>query len=516
MARLHRGGEETLREDLSGPTFNERGNSTEKGVILFEERKISNLLALSLVGAGYVASFAFGYLAYYSVLEDVTESLSWATIVTVMTVSISLPFVLMRRYPLVIYEKGLDAPVFLYKFSQRGKRFLPFSKIKSIHPEYIDTFGVSKLGGYSIVTTEDGKIQILDVDENKLRTVRSALQSALGDKWDSLYIETPSLGFEEIQRLRQQLSRSKKSVWTEGLGIISISFVLAILSMFLFSSALVFLVMIMVSLFGMIIGISRIAVYYASLSTYKRAVAKDPSLEKVISAPVKVSPEEFEPIRRVQNYTDEDWRKLEKRIHEYRPWLLILTGFVVLIVGTLLRHSLSFVVYSILLLAGMATMMGAILFVPGLTRSTELVKALVEIELREGKRIMPSWFRTRRRFTSMLPFREVPSFGDREWRKLVRGSRFRDERRMAAFVSLLVSLIILSLVIPRVLSIPRFVGLVIFAFSMGCSILYLFVYGSRASTLRAIEEFEEQSGKKIIPERYRSQIFKGWKFRGKD
>lgn len=485
-----------------------------KGPILFKERRMNNLAIFLLMLLGYLVCFVLSVLWLIRTSDDFAYSAFWGAALTLMMVAITIPFLLMRRFPLVIYEKGFDAPIPLSKFLQRNKRFVEFSSIESIHPEYVSTFGTSRLGGYSVITSDGSKIDIRDIDEGRLRTIRDTLKSVLKDKWRSLYADAPYLGFEELQRMREQLSRPKRSVWIEGLGIIFLLYGFLFASIFIFPLLLV-MILVVISLFGILFEVSRMSFYYIALENYKKAVEWDPSLKGLLSSSLRAEIDERSPLERAERFTEEDWKRLERSIHNMRPWYFMLAGLLVMVTATILGRTVPYSLFSAILFSGLAVLLSSLLFLPRMTKDIELVKSLIELELKQGRRILPGWFRVRPGILKLLPFREAPRYSDEQWVKLVRGSKMKDERRFAAILVLFVSLILVSIALPRAFGLPKYIGMAVFAISMITLVSYIFVNAGRASMLQSILTFEEQSGQKVIPEKYRSQMFKGWRAGGK-
>ncbi|MHA1952001.1 MAG: hypothetical protein ACW987_19315 [Candidatus Thorarchaeota archaeon] len=248
-----------------------------------------------------------------------------------------------------------------------------------------------------------------------------------------------------------------------------------------------------------------------ALASYKKAVLKDPSLVSVITTHRKVKIEHLNPLKKIESFTAKDWERLQRSIHSLRPWHLIVFGSIVMFIGLPVYDFIPYEVSMLIVVSGIAIMMSALLYMPGLTKDTELVKQLVEQEVKLNRRIMPEWFKTRTRILTMLPFRHKPQYTDEEWRKLVSASKFRNEGRTAALVAGMVSMLILAVALREAFGFPKYSVLIMIALVMGGFLGYLYVYGGRFSTLRAIMDYEEQSSKSVVPEKYRALIAKGWK-----
>ncbi|MHA2136111.1 MAG: hypothetical protein ACW99J_19800 [Candidatus Thorarchaeota archaeon] len=471
-----------------------------KGRILFKEEKLSNLTVMVLVLVGMVVNFLLTTLWSNLWRDNMQDSMVFGAQTTIMITVISLPFVLARRFPLVIYEMGFEAPIIVLKFLQRNKRFVGYHDIKSLHPEYISNYGVTKLGGYTVITTEGEKIDIRDMDESKLKSIKKTFISALGDRWDKLYVDVPFLGYKELQSMQLQLARSKTSVWIEGLGTMSSSLFFLMFSLIVLSPSFM-IISVLFTFFLWMVGFARLSSYYMALASYKKAVLKDPSLVSVITTHRKVKIEHLNPLKKIESFTAKDWERLQRSIHSLRPWHLIVFGSIVMFIGLPVYDFIPYEVSMLIVVSGIAIMMSALLYMPGLTKDTELVKQLVEQEVKLNRRIMPEWFKTRTRILTMLPFRHKPQYTDEEWRKLVSASKFRNEGRTAALVAGMVSMLILAVALREAFGFPKYSVLIMIALVMGGFLGYLYVYGGRFSTLRAIMDYEEQSSKSVVPEK---------------
>jgi hypothetical protein len=485
-------------------------SDTTKGRILFKEEKISNLTVMVLVLVGMVVNFLLTTLWSNSWLDNMQDSLILGAETTIMIAVIALPFVLARRFPLVIYEMGFEAPIIVLKLLQRNRRFVGYHDIKSFHPEYVSNYGVTKLGGYTVITSKGEKIDIRDIDESKLKSIKKTFISALGDRWDELYVDVPFLGYKELQSMQLQLARSKTGVWIEGLGTMSFSLFFLVFSLMVLGPSFM-IIAILFTFFLWMVGAARLTSYYMALASYKKAVLKDPSLLSTITTHKGVKVEDPNPLKKIESFTAKDWERLQRSIHSLRPWYLIVFGWIVMFIGLPAHDFIPYEVSILIVGSGMAIMMSALLYIPKLTKDTELVKLLVEQEVKLNRRIMPEWFTTRTRILTFLPFRHKPQYTDEEWRKLVSASKFRNEGRTAALVAGMVSMLILAIALPEAFGFPGYSGLIVIALVMGGFLGYLYVYGGRFSTLRAIMDYEEQSGKSVVPEKYRSLIVKGWK-----
>lgn len=487
-------------------------NESAKGRVLFKEEKLGSRELVIMIVLASAATFVIMFFVFLMVEDDPAISAVFSVFFTFVIVLMGLQLLATRSQPLTIYEKGFDDPRPFLKSLGIKDRYIPFSDIGSIHPIHMNVFGTSKFVGYSIIITEERKIEIRDVDETKLQTIRKNIEFAMKGDWESKYVDAPYLGFKEMKKMKKQLARSKRSVLAEGFGLIGVSFGFFVVSGALFSYTPIFLVASPVGLIGTLFGVMRMMSYFTAITNYRVALKHDPSLERLMRVSKDIETREVEPLKAVWGFTDEDWRRLERSVHDRRPWYLMIAGFIILLISIMLRPTLLGVV---LLVTGLCVLMSPIAFIPRLERDVKLVKSLVEIELRDGKRIMPEWFETGKGFSSSIALRKAPEHSDAEWRKLVQASKMRSEKGMVVlmilFMAGLLTSFALTIVLARAFHLPRIVYLGVLSVFIFIPIFLLIVIARRKHRLDSVESFEEKTGQEVIPEKYRSQIVKSWK-----
>lgn len=481
-----------------------------KGSVLFKEKKISDTTLFLLISIGFFVIFVFFSASMYMV-TTLLRSVMWGVIATIMFIVITLPILYNRRMPLVIYENGLDAPISVLKFTQRKKRFCPFSNIKNIYPKYVNIGGAERFVGFTVITRNEEKIDITEMEESKLKKIEETIKTSVKEQWKSLYVNHPYIGFEELQRMSMQLKRSKKSVWIEGFGIILLSFVFFTLSLAVITNLFFIFIVTPACIFAILIGTSRITLYYQALTNYKKIIKTDPALMKAVSISPKIEIKDEDPLQKVKKFNRKDWVGLERSINDRRPLYFMLIGFITMIIAMAVQSLVSFMLFGFILFGGMGIMMSALLFVPRLTKDIELVRKIIKQELRSGEKILPNTFNIQRGFINMVPFREAPKYNSEQWMKLVRSSKLRNEKYMAFLMVLLTAGIAFSIVLPISLDLPGYVGLGIMTIVMITILGHMFTSVARLNILRAIEAFEEESKKKVIPQEYRSKIYTGWR-----
>ena len=486
-----------------------------KGRVLFSDKKISNKVVVLLAIAGYSATFIFYMLMTLSLTEDLLDTMVWGIMLVAIVAGATLPVVLVRPSPLTIYENGIDRPIPTYRFSEQKNRYLSFDRLKRIHPLYISVSTVSRLGGLTFVSVEEEESDYRDMEENKVKTVKETLMQALKDTWESVYIDTPYLTFNEIQQMRQQLSRSKASVWIEGLGIGALSFAMFIVVTFFFYSFTLIMAFMMVAMFGTLIGVGRITSYYAALANYKKAASKNPDLQKILSASPDIEIDEEDVLKRVEKFTEKDWRGLEKSIHDVRYIYVFAFGFTIMFigmaVGLALPEDIDYYGYPGITFIGVAIGMSSMVFVPRIQKDIRLVRSLIEKELELEKRFLPEWFEIKHGLPFNLPFRTAPNLSDEEWRRLVRASRLRDQKFLLIVMIVFTFVLLLGVAFIALADLPAYVELPVLFGVAFAPMGYILFMGRGVALLTAIETFEDHSQQKIIPSEFRSQISKSWK-----
>lgn len=490
------------------------GEDSRKGRILYEEKKIGSRLILIVFLLSILGPFAF-----YMMLSnswggisgfDVAMGLFLLFILLIMM----LPIFYARRHPIVIYEKGFDAPVSIMKFSEARDRFVPYSEIDRIHPEVADVSGRIVPRGFTVITKDGRRIEIFEIMESKVRDIKKKLAAALGDAWNRVYVDAPYVGFDELQKIESILSRSRLGIYLEAVGVAAFAIALSFVCMVVLQDFTLVLVSTVVLIIGTMFAAMRIQYYRSSLAKCKRAVRADPTLEGMLrSMGVRVKYEN--PVEKAKRYTAADWRRLHDEVNSLRPYIVMATGFVITMVAVSLVFvsdiiDVPFVLFLFLLFLGLGVVMSSMIFVRRMSEAWDFVKVLIEEELKRGTRILPDWFELRSRFGGPGILREPPRYTDEEWEKIVSASRIMDEKHRALLMVVFLLGTFVPIVLIIVLDLPFAVFVAVFSFTMAIIFYCSYTTGRWAWVLQSIEEYEAQSGQKVIPERYRSRIVKGW------
>lgn len=488
------------------------GHDERKGRVLYEEKKISSRTVLVLLVLGEVGGFFFGY----SMMQGTGGGLDLflgAFFALILFITF-LPFALLRHHPLVIYERGFDAPVPVHKFSEARERFVPFSDVDKVHPEVVETYWTTLPRGFTILTKEGRRIDIVEVIEPKVRAIRTHLESALGDSWGSVLVEAPYVGYDELQKLEAILSRSAWTVYAEAIGVMAFAFVFNFAAMIVYSDFGLFMMSGVVLFVAIMFGALRIASYHAARAKYKRAVSADPTLKGMFSS-MGIDLAYDDPLEMAERFTDADWRRLDRSVRDKRVYVVMGTGIAVMAVSFIVRSlgqrlDLLYSLFLVLLFLGMGIMMSSLLFVRKMSKDSELLSNIVKLELKRGTRILPDWFEVKGGLGGSRVFRDPPRLTDEEWEKLVSASRVRDEKHRIVFMVPLMIMMPLALVLLLFLPVPAILGFGILMTVVMSTMVYIWTVGSRNAKLMAIEAYEEHSGEEVIPERYRKRITGGF------
>lgn len=216
------------------------------------------------------------------------------------------------------------------------------------------------------------------------------------------------------------------------------------------------------------------------------------------------------PLEKVEEFKNEDWKRIERRLHSNLHWYVTLIGFFVFFagIGLLTTYQVSYDMGNAIAFSGGGIAILGAYFASRVQRDENLVKSLIEKEFEKGMRILPDWFKTKHGFWSRMPFRKAPGFTDEEWQRLVLASKMRDELRQLIVSIPFILLMLAAYVLPTMLNLPWYFGIIAILVVATGFFCYLMVNMRRAEILTSVEKYEELSGQRAIPDVYRSQIVK--------
>ncbi|MFP4143466.1 MAG: hypothetical protein ACLFSM_00720 [Thermoplasmata archaeon] len=421
-------------------------------------------------------------------------------------IPITLPVFYRLKYPLVIYEEGFDEPVPVLK-SKEEERFVPFSEVKNIYPEYSKIQGPLERTGLTVLLSSGKKVKIQKSREKELDEMVSSFRRALGDRWKEVYIDRPYLGMEEIRDIKNRLSKPKGLVYGAGAMAVIVPFVILLIGLWTSIddfTLMIFFAFVMVSaMFGMNI----IMKYKKAEATYEQVSQRSPEKTEEVFQSIDIDVEEDQ-LKSIERYTHDDWKKLQKEINTNRYLYMIIIGvalFGIGVVGVNLYNGMSLIG---LIALGLLLMHLPLYFGRKQRKKKKLVSEIIEEELKNDRSILPDWFEIKTRWN--VPIRDTPKYPPVKWKKLVSASRVISPVRMAIFMSVtlagmaafLVSVIFFDLNLFLLLGVMMVFWLLHFS--------RFFLQLHRKNILEGIMDYEEMSGERVIPDEFRDDIYRGW------
>ncbi len=214
---------------------------------------------------------------------------------------------------------------------------------------------------------------------------------------------------------------------------------------------------------------------------------------------------EKEALEKVQFYTEDDWKKFEKKVNDFKCFYLLITGFAIAFSTVALEGALSDLLLYIILGIGMGMVVMAFPFTYIRHKDIWLLKRLIKIELEEGKLILPPDFEYRRVFN--MPFREKPEFSYQELEEIVESSHMMDPNTARLWgVAIVSSAGGAGMISTFLFESEALLVLIVFTGVSIPSILF-FMKGHLMITLEAIIKYEMYTGEKVIPDELRERVY---------
>ncbi len=475
------------------------------GKIYYHEKQVNRKVILSIL---VLMAFVFFILIHMTAMniDEIYHPLI-LSIPSTLAVAVSHLIILkLLTFPLIIYEEGFEEPISLLTLSEPSDRFVPFSKVENIHLRYINDFRGLKKAGLSVRLKDGKKIEIKAIDE-KLENITDSFRSSLGKKWEDIYDDRPYSDEKELEEIKKTVSKSKTRYWAEtGLIIFTLIVIFSLLLWYLDNINLIIIIALpfFIPLHYEMVQIMNYYHCKKIMDMIKEEEKKrKPDYDKGFDRNV---------IRKIEDYEKKDWGKLETIVNSKKPILAFLSGFLFLI---LILEILKGNIPDLLLYALLAGDLMGLIFTPFFyfwfvyMNKVEVVKKLVEIELKEDKKILPDDFNMPK--FSNIPLRNKPSFSEEEWEKLIRSTRFNEISvvfitSFLAFIFPLVFIIVIMLLHNRFAVIILSISAVIW---MLIGISYIFINVSRLGKLKSVLEYERYTGNQVIPDKYRDRIEEG-------
>ncbi len=474
-------------------------NSEHKGKVIMEEKKIPMTAIVVLFILAFVVYAAFMFWLFcpgYCFLF-------------LMMLFLILPFMgfpLVRKYPIIIYENGFDAPLEAYKVLMGEKRFVPFSNIKKIQP-YLNIMASSQgVLGYVVSTTDGREIKMIDPITGG-KTYEEGLKKGLGKRWERLYSPEPYGLLDGFNEEKMRKCLSKKGRWRIALAYVAI--LLIIPTIFLVPFMDEYFILFLIFLFGAYIGGPVGVIIIMGRSICIRRYELIARFKPDIARSVKPEEEDITAVDMAKKFRKKDWERLHRTLSVNPVWLLVI-GFIIMVVGMFIdEHEGMNLIAFYLFASGMALLAIAVPMVFLVGSKMIILRSIIEEEHRSGERIIPDYFVIPKWMEHWLPYRDAPNFTDEEWEKIADNALPFGEKDIALMMTLFVSLFFLgfiSMILFSRVGLPDFVGLISFFALTFLPLLFFMRTIKYKAISRKILTYEEETGEKVIPEKYRKRI----------
>ncbi len=473
-------------------------SAEHKGKLIMEEEKLSGktIVVLSiLVVAAYVAIMFWLFCPYDCFLF----------LMTLMMPLLFFPHLVVRKYPFAVYENGFDAPVEMYRVLKGEKRFVPFGDVKKIQPYYGVTPSKGIIG-YVVSTTDGREIKMIDpVNDGKM--YEGGLKKGLGKKWARLYVPEPYGLLNDFDEDKMRKCLSKRRKWIVRAAYVASLLIVPffVLIPFLLDHIILFMVFLSAAFIGGGFGMLIILENNVCRNKYELIARFRPD----IAARLKSEDGVIDPAERAERFKREDWEKLQ-RVISFNPLLLLLVGAVEMMLGLSMTGTETINLFFFFIFAiGTGTILISLPLIFFIEGKMGLIRSIIEEEHRTGKSIIPDHFVIPKWMESWIPYRDAPNFSEDEWKKIAESSTPIDEKRLLLYFILMTSSFLLGFVLLILLSslgLPGFVSILSF-FVLTFSPIIWFMWGVRYRNIaRRILTYEEETGEKVIPDRYRKRI----------
>jgi len=471
-------------------------SSEHKGKLIMEEKKLSGKTILLLV---VLVSLIYGALMFWVFCPG-------GCLLFLLMLIMVLPYILIsplgRRYPIIIYENGFDAPLEVYKVLKGEKRFVPFGDIKKIRPYY----GLSSqdIIGYVVITTDGREIKMLDI-MNWGKTYEEGLKKGLGKRWERLYSPEPYGLLDNLDEEKMRKCLSKKREWVTIVGYIPLLFMIPVLLLLPFMDRFFILFAVLLSVafigsgFGMLVIMERrdCKKKYDLIARFRPDIAKR----------LKHSGGTLNSVDMARNFDKKDWKRIQ-RLFLVNPFLLMGIGILLIIIGISVEFTDSIAFY--LFVAGMALISIAIVIVLMIESKEAFLKSIIEEEHRTGERIIPDYFVIPKWMEFWMPYRDAPDLTEKDWKRIVKNAAPIGEKEFVLITVILTSSVILAFLLFMLLlnlGFPTIFGIgVLFVLTFLPLIWFKLRRAHYFNMARKLLAYEEETGEKVIPEKYRKRI----------
>ncbi|MFO7791548.1 MAG: hypothetical protein R6W73_01015 [Candidatus Saliniplasma sp.] len=201
-------------------------------------------------------------------------------------------------------------------------------------------------------------------------------------------------------------------------------------------------------------------------------------------------------------FTEKDWKTLENKLNSRTHFKIIAVGYIILFsslfIGMIVSEDYFIFLIPGLLLAKLP------LYVHFKKKKIEkFVKNIVEYELTTDKTVMPPQFKIKSH--DEVPYRKKPNISEDRLKRLVKAEKIRKSGIVGGLILLIVS-VTLVVLLSGPLELSFLTTAILFLSPQLIFLAFFVILVIRTNELNAIQKYEEMTGDKVIPERYKSKI----------
>ena len=492
-----------------------------KGRILFEEKRIGLKEMWSIILSLYFLLFVlivvfskrfdFGVLKLYFGLVFFTSPL--------------IIYPIFQRERMLLYEKGFYAPYDSFHLLIGKRCFIPYEEIRYITPYYRNR--LIKGIGFVVITKNGKRTYIPYAKDGDGVGILDALKEILGDRWDGIYSEFPILTEKEMKYLEREVLKSDRRLFSEAFLVMICPLFLFVIGHFLNSLVLKFLGIFLL-LFSIPLGVALAFSRNYHIKMVQRMYHRMPKTHPMYSFFAKLSEKRPEikkkeflmgnPVEEAKRFTNEDWKRLlslitENPLKKLASEVLAIALFGVFVFGCFL------ILWDPLISIFILFFLSTILFIVSSSKGDEAILFLNEViryEHEHKERIVPDWFRIENAERKGIMFRDRPEYNDEMWEKLF--SHWRIATQKIAISLLLLALFTfffgmgMSYSLPNRSPCPIISAILLAILLFGLPVLEKY---SDAGVVALVLEYENETGERVLPERYREIAYTWLKKAGK-
>ena len=219
-------------------------------------------------------------------------------------------------------------------------------------------------------------------------------------------------------------------------------------------------------------------------------------------------------LKRAEEMTDEEFLEIKEKIESKLSLIIGLLGFcsVIIPIFLVIGMDLSPLPYFLVPVMGMILFILAMISQNRTNRDLDFIKKVIEIEKEEGEKILPDDIQKIDDGIFNTVFVDEPKLSSKRWKRIAWSRKVFD----------LINLLFLLLVLPIMLMGSNLLIMILPYTSILIWILpliflvwvFYFVKASYYTNLyRSVVEYQNLTGKRVIPEEIDSEIYRGWKLK---